>query len=197
LRKLLLILILCLPGFASFSMNDGLKSGGTNTFSGFIDITVSSNVDKQFFKYNLKQQCLSFIGESENGYSTGTFVSSIIIPVEEFKCTNKYVYIDFLTLLKAEQYPYLEIDIPNNSGITNNTDNSVILKGVTITVAGVSNQYDISCKIEKGYNEDQFLDGTARIKLTDLEIVPPVKFFGLVKVKNEITINFQFCIKST
>ncbi|MGD0340926.1 MAG: hypothetical protein ABSA76_04355 [Bacteroidales bacterium] len=197
MRKLLLILTLCLPELAGFSLADGLKPRVTNISSGFIGITVLSNIDRQFFQYNLKHQCLPIAKEPESQNAAGTSVSSIIIPVEEFKCTNEFVYKDFLKLLKAEQYPYLEIDIPYNSGIKYYTNNPLILRGVTITVAGVSNQYDINCKIDKGDNENQILDGTARIKLTDLDIVPPVKFFGLVKVKNEIIINFQFCIKST
>lgn len=71
----------------------------------------------------------------------------------------------------------------------------MILRGVTITVAGVSNQYDIICKIVKGDNENQIPDGTIRIKLSDLEIIPPVKLLGLVKVKNEIIIDFELCFK--
>jgi len=197
MRKLLLILTLCLPELAGFSLADGLKSGGTNISSGFIGIIVSSNIDKQFFQYDLKQQCLSVAKEPDGEYVAGISVSRIVIPVEEFKCTNKFVYKDFLALLKSDQYPLLEIDIPNRPGIKYNTDDSAILKGVTITVAGVSNQYDIKCKIDKGDNENQIIDGTARIRLTDLDIVPPVKLFGLVKVKNEITVNFQLCLKST
>jgi hypothetical protein len=73
----------------------------------------------------------------------------------------------------------------------------VLLKGISITVAGVSRQYDINCKIHNVDNENQVLNGTALIKLTDLEIVPPVKMLGLVKVKNEITINFELFIKSS
>jgi hypothetical protein len=196
MRKLLLILILSLTELAGFSLNDGLKSGKTNSSTGFIDITVLSNIDKQFFQYNLSQQCLSIAKEPGTGYITGASASSIKIPVEEFKCTNKFAYKDFLTLLKAEKYPYLEIDIPASPGKKFNTDDSLILKGVTITVAGVSNQYDINCKIVKGDNENQILGGSTRIKLTDLDIAPPVRLFGLVKVKNEITINFEFCLKS-
>ncbi len=196
MRNLLLILTFCFPGLFGLKPDDGLKSGRTNSSSGFIDITVLSNVDKQFFQYNLKQQCLSITEEPENEYH-GASVSRIVIPVKEFECTNKFVYKDFLELLKVEQYPYLEIDIPHNSNIKYNNDDSVILKGVSITVAGVSNQYDIKCKIDKVDNESFVLNGTTRIKLTDLEINPPVKLLGLVKVKNEIIINFEFCLKSS
>ncbi len=196
MRKLLLILILFSPVLPGFSLDDGLKSGSINNSSGFIYITVLSNINKQSFQYNLRQQCLSYSTGPETGFAQDTSVSRIVVPVKEFKCTDRNVYKDFLTLLKVEQYPYLEIDIPHNSNIKYYTDNSVILKGVSITVAGVSRQYDINCKIHNVDNEKQILNGTAFIKLTDLEIIPPVKMLGLVKVKNEITINFEFCLKS-
>ena len=197
MRRLFLILALCSYVLPGFSLDGGLKSGSINNSSGFIYITVLSNVNKESFQYNLKQQCLPHSAGPETGYVQDTSVSRIIIPVKDFTCTNRYVYRDFLTLLKVEQYPYLEIDIPHNSGIKYFIDNSVLLKGISITVAGVSRQYDINCKIHNVDNENQVLNGTALIKLTDLEICPPVKMLGLVKVKNEITINFELFIKSS
>jgi hypothetical protein len=196
MRPLLLILTLFLPQIIGFRPDDSLKSELADNPSGFINITVLSNINRQVFHYNLKQQCLPTKENSEILYSHGRPVSSIIIPVKEFNCTDKLVYKDFLTLLKAELYPYLEIDIPIYSGIEYNSGDSVLLKGMTITVAGVSKEYDINCKIDRVNNESQILNGTSRIKLTDLKIVPPVKLLGLIKVQNEIIINFEFCLKS-
>lgn len=196
MRKLLLILTLCLPAYAGSIPDGGLKSGRTNSPLGFIDITVFSNIEKQFFQYNLKQKCLSFTEESKTGYVQGTSGSRIVIPVKGFKCTNNTAFKDFLTLLKAEQYPYLEIYIPHNSNVIYDKEDSVVLKGVSIVVAGLSKQYDINCKIDKVSNENQILNGTTRIKLTDFGIVPPVKLLGIVRVKNEIIIDFEFCLKS-
>jgi hypothetical protein len=174
----------------------GIKSGMTNSSTGFIDITVQSNIDRQFFQYNLGQQCLSITHGSLNTTSADTSIFRIIIPVKEFRCTNKFVYEDFLDLIKACQFPYLKINIPNNLMISYDNNQSIILKGVTITVAGVSKQYDINCRIDKSDNDTRVLKGTTTLKLTDLEIVPPVKFLGLVKVKNEIVIDFGFCLNN-
>lgn len=197
MKRLLLILIYSFPMLVGFRPDEGLKSGRENSSSGFIDITVTSNVDKQYFQYNLKQQCLSDNKEPATGFGHNNIsVSRINVPVKEFKCTNKTVYKDFLTLLKVDQFPYLEIDIPGISSIKSDTDDSLKLKGVSITVAGISNKFDLICKIDKIDNESQILNGTTRIKLTDFEIVPPVKLLGLVRVKDEIVINFKFCIKS-
>jgi hypothetical protein len=196
MKKLLLILTLCLPAYAGSIPDGGLKLGSTNSPLGFIDITVFSNIDKQFFQYNLKQQYLSLIEEAKSGYAYDPSGSRITIPVKEFKCTNRTAYRDFLTLLKADQYPNLEIYLPHNSNFIHYKEDSVVLKRVSIVVAGVSKQYDLDCKIDKASIESQFLNGTIRIKLTDLGIVPPVKLLGIVKVKNEIIIDFEFCLKS-
>ncbi|MCE5347089.1 MAG: hypothetical protein LLG13_12495 [Bacteroidales bacterium] len=195
MRKLLLILILCVPGFTGFIPDESLKSERTNGPPGFIDITVFSNIDKQFFQYILKQQCLPFTGGYKTGYALDTSFTRIVIPVKEFRCTNKSAYKDFLKLLKAEQYPNLEIYIPHYSNVNNDKKDSVVLKGVSIIVAGVTKRYDINCKIDKSGNDNKILNGTTGIKLTDLDIVPPVKLFGIVKVKNEISIDFEFCVK--
>jgi hypothetical protein len=195
MRKLLLILTLCSQVLPGFGLNDGPGTLNAYNSSGFINVTVLSNINKESLQYDLKQVCLSLGEGPEAGNVRDTSVSRIIVPVKDFKCTNRFVYKDFLTLLKAEQYPYLEIDILNNPDIENRKFNSVTLKDVTVTVAGVSKQLDINCTIHNGDNNNQIINGSALVKLTDLNIIPPVKMLGLVKVENEITINFELCLK--
>ena len=118
-----------------------------------------------------------------------------MIPVKEFKCTNQFAYNDLLTLLKEDQYPFLEIDIPYISGISSESNDSVLLKSVSFFVAGASKKYDINCRIKKSGNNSQILNGMTRLKLTDLGLEPPVRLFGIVKVNDEIIIDFAFCLK--
>jgi len=195
MKKILLILILFSFVLVSFMGDDGLKYGTTDHSFGFIDITVETNFNRLFFRYDLKEWCLSVADATEPEYVHNTSVSRINIPVKDFKCTNQFVYRDFLALLKVDQFPNLEITIPQNPDIISYTEDSVILNGISFTVAGVSKKYDIDCEIEKVDNENQILNGTIRVKLTDLEIDPPVKWLGLVKVKNEIIVKFGFCFK--
>jgi hypothetical protein len=196
-KQLLLITAFFLSGFAGRGLKNDSWPGRLDDYSGFIGITVLSNIDRQFFQYSIKQQCLSLAPGQATGYPTDTSVFRIIVPVREFICSNRYIYNDFLVLLKAEQYPYIKIGIPHNSCFQADPEQPVLLRGLSITVAGVTNKYDISCIIEGSDREAQILNGTAKIRLTDLKIVPPVRFMGLVKVKDEITINFGFCIKSS
>ena len=103
-------------------------------------------------------------------------------------------YNDFLTLLKERQYPEMTISIPQEVTSLKYSTDSVILNDVLISIAGVSKKYDIECRIENLNKDDQFLIGTAKIRLSDLEIEAPVKSFGLVKVRDEIIVKFGFCL---
>jgi hypothetical protein len=119
------------------------------------------------------------------------------LPVKEFTCTNRLAYRDFLKTLKAGQYPFLEIDIPPYSEEKSSSDSTALLRNVSIKVAGVSKQYDISCRVTEADSDHQSLKGGADLKLTDFGIVPPVRMFGLVRIKNKITINFEFCLRDS
>jgi hypothetical protein len=66
---------------------------------------------------------------------------------------------------------------------------------VTISIAGVSKKYDITGRIEDLNSNDHLLVGTINISLADLEIEPPVKFFGLVKIKDEVIVKFGISLK--
>ena len=195
MRKIVLILIICSPVFAGLKWYDDPK---TRTTTSSIDITVLSNFGKQFFQYDFGGNCYS-LNETRETRIIHPFPVQlcIIIPVKEFRCENKHAYNDLLKLLKAEEYPFLEIDIPDNTDIKYDATDSVLIKGVSFTVAGVTKQYDIHCQIVKDDNGYQILNGSTKIKLTDLKITPPVKLFGFVKVNNEIKIDFGFCLKSS
>jgi hypothetical protein len=195
MKQLFLIAALCFPVFSGSGIDKGLKTNSSGG-SGYLDIVVSSNVDMQLFKYRMNQQCLQINPGSGIDNASDTSGMQVTVPVRDFKCINRIAYNDFLALLKADQFPYLKISIPHTSILKDDSGNSVILRDVLISVAGASGKYDITCKTDKDNNDNQFLKGTAGIKLTDLKIAPPVKFFGLIKVKNEIRINFEFCLKT-
>lgn len=179
------------------SGSDSPKSSKTAAGTGFVDIKVVSNLDVQNFQYSLKQKCLPVPGVSQLNLSEFEPLVRILLPVKEFTCTNRLAYRDFLTTLKAGQYPNLEIDIPPYSEVKSSADNTALLKNVTIMVAGVKKQYDINCIVTEADDEHQILNGGADLKLTDFGIVPPVRFMGLVRIKNEITISFEFCLRES
>jgi hypothetical protein len=188
MKKFLPILMLLYSLVVGFRIAGGEPEVKEPT-TGYIDITVESNINKIFFTYAFNEGSV-FVSGSSLLSNNNASLALITVPVREFKCINQYIYHDFLTLLKASQYPNLTITLPQKFPLQYQTTDSVILHGVMINIAGVSRIYDIPCYIEYLNQKDIALIGTAKIRLTDLEIEPPVKSLGLVKIKNEIIVKF-------
>lgn len=159
--------------------------------SGFINIIVESNINRMLFEYDFNERHSRANQEISKSFVNKIF-SRVKVPLKEFKCPNKIMYRDFLDLLKAEQFPYLEIYLPPKPDDLSGDYDSFILPDVMITVGGVSRSYNIRCNILHPDQNSAFLAGYARIKLSDLDIDPPTRFSGLIKVKNEIIVKFGF-----
>lgn len=159
---------------------------GDGPVTGYLDITVESNINKVLFYYPI----------SEKNVAPGSErMTNIVLPVKDFKCDNKTAYRDFLTLLKADEHPDLTIELPEKALQQIKNRDEVVLKNVTINIAGVSKEYDIVCTAENSGAGDKVLAGTITVGLTDLDITPPVKYFGMVKIKDEVIVKFGLGLK--
>lgn len=191
------IFILILLIFGYFESNYGKISERADDTYGFINIEVESNINKVLFKYDFNERHFPPRKIINIGFDNDADISRLKIPLKDFQCSNPWIYKDFLSLLKAEQYPHLEIYLPPNSQNISVKNKYFKLNNVKITVAGVSKYYDILCHIEDRDERGSFLIGNARINLRDLEIDPPVKFSGIIKVKDEIIVKFGIWIRFT
>jgi polyisoprenoid-binding protein YceI len=115
------------------------------------------------------------------------------IPVSQFECSNEIMYNDFRKLLNADEYPYIRIEIDPSQiksplpGKSSNSD----LK-VSITIASITKVQPVSCRITNPGNNTISISGITTINIIDFHLEPPVKFLGLVRVKDEVRINFSF-----
>jgi hypothetical protein len=116
----------------------------------------------------------------------------IYIPVKSFRTNNQQIYQDFLSLVKAEEYPNIRIAIAQVDIHRIKNAKSAILISVAVIIAGKKCCYNIPCQISGCENDCFFLNGSQRMKLTDFRLTPPEKFFGLIRVNNEIKVNFGF-----
>lgn len=194
-HQVLLILILlfsvCTAGYDSVSKP---PDGKMPSASGFINIIVESNVNKLLFTCEIDEMNTPF---REVIYESGNSGSAIInIPLKDFNCVNKAALNDFLSLLKADRHPDFLIIIPDLNIINCYNKDSVIIRDVSANVAGVTKKYDVSFRIENTNTGFCLYTGTLRILLSDLNIKPPVKYFGLVRVKNEVLVKFGLYLKS-
>lgn len=163
--------------------------GGDNT--SFISISGKTNVNTFSFRQDFA--FLTF-GSSPLGKP---FVR-ITIPVKYFETSNPAMYADFVALLKVSEHPNIFIDLLTADFYALQQGRTVEQSvKVYLTIAGVIRFYDVNLQIATFSNDCFSLKGEREIRLLDFGIAPPQKFFGMVKVRDEVHIDFRFslCIK--
>jgi hypothetical protein len=187
----ILFFLIYIPA-VGFRIEEG-DPGKSEPAAGYIDIEVKSNVNIVNFTYALAGNT---INEEFDQTSVGTNsgMASIVVPVKEFRSNNELALQDFQTLLRADQYPDLKIVIPQSVLMQLRPGEQVTVPNILITIAGVSKKYDITCSVENPDSKGYILVGSIKVRLTDLSIDPPVKYFGLVKIKDEVIVKFGFSL---
>lgn len=171
------------------SASDKGKVDAESECENFICIQGSSNINR-FRLINQSPQIKTGNSVESNG------TQDIQIPVFDFTAANNHMLKDFFDMVKAEEYPYIQIaiepinraDFDETSGLTNFR--------TKISLAGNSKNYTIPCEIVSCDNSAYLLKGQLKIELTDFNIDPPEKVFGAIKVNNEVFINFVFKLKN-
>lgn len=158
-----------------------------NECESHISIHGSSNVNQfQLINYNPKIVRLSDKGDDEKRDQR------IEISVNQFKGANKRIREDFLEMVNASKYPFIIMTIePRNLEECRKTKGLSDFK-TKITIAGVSQRFVVPCRVDTCESSGYVLKGSLEVKLTDFGIDPPKKIFGLVKVNNEVLIDYVF-----
>jgi hypothetical protein len=194
-----MILVFACVLFLTGSINNPLFPGGfpkedprgTGCVN-FLVINGESNVNKFSFSYMTP---LLSRGDKANKGAEDERID-FRIPVHQFKPGNPRMYDDFLTLLKAKEYPYIVISLQRgnsyrevNAGISRN-------ERISVTIAGITRDYNVNCTLVH-CNEDLVLNGMQTVRLTDFGLSPPVRLSGIVKVEDEINVRFGFIVNFT
>jgi hypothetical protein len=158
----------------------------------FLVINGESNINKFSFSYMTPVLTRGDVSSKGAEYKKIDFK----IPVHQFKPGNPRMYNDFLSLLKAKEFPYIIISLltenfsgEEKSGISRD-------ERIAVTIAGVTREYTVDCALAH-CNEDLVLNGMQTVRLTDFGLIPPVRLSGIVKVENEINVRFGFIVNFT
>ena len=171
----------------SFSLSAEKLSEGDVNRQNYVSIQGSSNVNEfQLINSDLE------LDEMDSGVESNARYRNIRIAVDEFTSNNQRMVQDFREMVNASKYPYIKIglerrelaDFEETSGLTNFS--------MIITLAGKTKEYTVPCEVFSKLNSEYVLSGNFSIKLTDFGIDPPAKLLGLIKVNNEVFINFLF-----
>jgi hypothetical protein len=66
---------------------------------------------------------------------------------------------------------------------------------VEITLAGITRQFEVPVEFSLQTNGESWLKGSRMFRLQDFNLKSPMKYGGLVKVKNEFVVQFQLSMK--
>jgi hypothetical protein len=111
-------------------------------------------------------------------------------------CGGRAINKDLQKALRVEEFPYIAIQLIEANGLNpmpiSLSEGWIDLDATTkITIAGTTNPVSIHLKGQKlGEKQFRFI-GSRKLKMTDFGIDPPKPMLGLVKVDDQIVINFD------
>ncbi len=192
-RDVFFVLILLNP-FQLFGQQKLLASNSnTAVCDNYINISGNTNVNRFQFDFEFSRPVKFVVENKFNIVDENESIFEIPIPVRNFRSDNQLIYHDFLTLLKAEEYPRIIIGIsyPQLNDFLTGISSSAVPQ-IRITIAGVSRTYRVPCFVSSCTGREVYVTGIRGIRLSDFNLDPPEKFQGLIKVKDEVIINFGF-----
>jgi hypothetical protein len=124
--------------------------------------------------------------------------NQLSVVVKNFASPNFMALKDFLSLIKSDKYPTLQVQI-NYLDIDTNSENGDSFKGnalVSITITGITRNYSIPIS-SKNNGEIYCVDGNKRMSIRDFGLTPKSRMMGLIKVSEWINIDFHMICKIT
>jgi hypothetical protein len=176
------VLLLCCYGSVISSITQSNNSTGN-----YISIQGTSNVNE--FQLTLTNPDINEISEDT---TTRSHYRKIKLAVNNFHSENQKIAADFREMVQASKFPYIGISIEHRKTADFEETSGMTNFNIIITIAGVSNQYEVPCEVFSQTNAGYTISGSFSINLTDFKIDPPRKFLGLIKVNNEVYIDFLF-----
>lgn len=152
----------------------------------------SSNVNKFECEYEFKD---------ENIYSFQNYTTDIKlkiekliikIPTAECDCGNFFLNSDFQSTLNAKKHPQIIINIPSLEIEKLKSEKQGYI-GAELEIAGVKNNEKL--KYSANYNtidQSYLVEGNVKIHIKDYNIEVKNRYFGFIKVDDEVEIYFLF-----
>lgn len=156
-----------------------------------LTIKVSSNINSFILTY--EDTTPSPIWQQNNGKTNSIIVT---IPVTNIKGKNKMMTEDLNKMLQSQQHPQIQITVPDYTRTTTNENSNINPEiPILLTITGKELLYTIPINIDTNSTNTSTINGAISFKLSDFGITPPEKYYGLIKVKNEVIVKFGLSIK--
>lgn len=131
----------------------------------------------------------------ETGPKQGDLRGNITIDVKQFDCSNIFITKDLRRTLKSEKHPLLTIRFISLDKMLPGNTAKPIKGDVEIEMAGLVRQYSVDYTIQQQASGQLFLEGRQVILFSDFKLQAPSRLAGLVKIEEDILVNFRLILK--
>ncbi len=155
-------------------------------------ITGSSNVNKFKCEFNIKtlNAPISVI-YSEQQDVIHFENTTLTLENSCFDCGGNAINKDFYRLLKSEEYPHIFLRLKQIK--KTHQDKNGIEATVEIEIAGISKSYLMEAQFVN--NHDLIISGQLKLDISDFDLKPPKKIFGLIIISEDIEISFKLVVE--
>ncbi len=135
----------------------------------------------------------TLVYETSINYENGIKVrGNLVIEVDEFDCKHRVMTRDLQKTLKSDKYPHMHIKFKSfTKGLEAATLQDEVTGVVEIELAGRVKTYEVMYQIVNIGNNQLILIGYRPVLFSDFGLKPPSKLGGIIKVDNELEVEFR------
>lgn len=119
----------------------------------------------------------------------------LTLDILAFDCHNKMMTNDLRKTLQAKEHPHLTIRFISINSFPDLRNPSKITGVVDIGLAGVTKRFEISYLFTAENAQMLHLKGDRVINFSDFNLVPPSKLGGIIKAKDQLSVEFKLHLK--
>jgi hypothetical protein len=149
----------------------------------------TTNVSKFSLNYSQRAKPESFVS-GEVRESNGEQKVSFAVPVKDVVASQRLMKRDFEDMIDADNHPRILIEILSDDIYRILNDFGEGSTALDLSIAGSQQQYMSSVFVE---NSDKHIsiNGNIKLLLTDFGLKLPSKLFGLVRVRDDVVIDYS------
>lgn len=125
---------------------------------------------------------------------------NVRVPVRAFDCGNLRMTRDLQETLEMEQHPEIRFSLSDatleSAGDSSQAWSEIEVLG-PLTISGTERLVRINAEARPLGNGQYQVRGCLPVKMTYFGVEPPTKAFGLIRVKNEIRVQFDLIAETT
>jgi hypothetical protein len=122
---------------------------------------------------------------------------SLGLAISSFDCHNSAMTKQLQKTLEEKQFPVLHIRFLSLNKLPELASKPESITGlVEIELAGVSKRFEVNYQISQDDQKVIHLLGSRDINFSDFNLIPPRKLGGMIKTKDQLSVNFRLNMKT-